>query len=332
MLRPLIRPIVRPLVRGVTEPGYGSLAAQIRLLFASGEQGAWYDPSDLSTLYQDSAGTTPVTALGQPVGLMLDKSGRGNHASQLTDTARPTVQARVNLLTATEDFTSAPWVKETGVTALSANTVSFPAGSDVANRLRQAVEVPQRSIGSWSLTLDVPPVSAWSDPTATLYLTTATGGLGRATTVNATNEWQRVTMVEPPPPTGTFINYMVYADKPVTITGLSKTQLELGSTPTTYQRVTSATDYADVGAKRKIDFDAVDDYLRTVFPDLGADVTIARSIPGTGAQILTGQTIGAGNWDDSTDSHALIVIERALTAPETAMLTRYLNLRAGVTL
>ena len=34
----------------------------------------WYDPSDLSTLYQDSVGTTPVTAVGQPVGLMLDKS------------------------------------------------------------------------------------------------------------------------------------------------------------------------------------------------------------------------------------------------------------------
>jgi hypothetical protein len=43
-------------------------------LFATGEQGAWYDPSDLTTLFQDSAGTTPVTAAGQPVGLMLDKS------------------------------------------------------------------------------------------------------------------------------------------------------------------------------------------------------------------------------------------------------------------
>lgn len=43
-------------------------------LFASGEQGAWYDPSDLSTLYQDAAGTTPVTAVEQPVGLILDKS------------------------------------------------------------------------------------------------------------------------------------------------------------------------------------------------------------------------------------------------------------------
>ena len=61
-------------------------------LFAAGEQGVWYDPSDLSTLFQDSAGTTPVTAVGQPVGRMLDKSGRGNHAFQATAIDRPTLQ------------------------------------------------------------------------------------------------------------------------------------------------------------------------------------------------------------------------------------------------
>jgi hypothetical protein len=58
-------------------------------LFANGEQGAWYDPSDLSTLFQDAAGTTPVTADGDPVGLMLDKSGNGNHASQSVAASRP---------------------------------------------------------------------------------------------------------------------------------------------------------------------------------------------------------------------------------------------------
>jgi hypothetical protein len=43
-------------------------------LFTSGVVGAWYDPSDYSSLFQDSAGTTAVTAVEQPVGLMLDKS------------------------------------------------------------------------------------------------------------------------------------------------------------------------------------------------------------------------------------------------------------------
>lgn len=43
-------------------------------LFAGGEAGAWFDPSDLATLFQDAAGSVPVTADGQPVGLVLDKS------------------------------------------------------------------------------------------------------------------------------------------------------------------------------------------------------------------------------------------------------------------
>ena len=61
-------------------------------LFSSGEQGVWYDPSDFSTLFQDAAGTIPVTAVEQPVGKMLDKSGRGNHATQTTTASRPTLQ------------------------------------------------------------------------------------------------------------------------------------------------------------------------------------------------------------------------------------------------
>lgn len=46
-------------------------------LFATGAQGVIYDPRDLTTMFQDSAGTTPVTAPGQPVGLRLDKSKGG---------------------------------------------------------------------------------------------------------------------------------------------------------------------------------------------------------------------------------------------------------------
>lgn len=61
-------------------------------LFSAGEQGVWYDPSDSTTLFQDTAGTIPVTAVGQSVARINDKSGRGNHATQATAAARPTYQ------------------------------------------------------------------------------------------------------------------------------------------------------------------------------------------------------------------------------------------------
>lgn len=60
-----------------------------RHLFINGEQGAWYDPSDLSTLFQDAEGTIPVTDHGDPVGLMLDKSGNGLSVSQSVAARRP---------------------------------------------------------------------------------------------------------------------------------------------------------------------------------------------------------------------------------------------------
>ena len=68
------------------QQGFGQL---IKKLFSNGEQGFAYDPNDLSTMYQDAAGTIPVTAGGQPVGLIRDKSGRNNHAYQTTSASRP---------------------------------------------------------------------------------------------------------------------------------------------------------------------------------------------------------------------------------------------------
>ncbi|EAP7013664.1 hypothetical protein EJV31_24965 [Salmonella enterica] len=66
-----------------------TLDQQIQKLFANGEQGFAYDPNDLSTMWQDANGTIPVTAAGQPVGLIHDKSGRNNHAYQTTSASRP---------------------------------------------------------------------------------------------------------------------------------------------------------------------------------------------------------------------------------------------------
>jgi hypothetical protein len=59
-----------------------------RALFGSGVQGAWYDPSDLRSMFQDAAGTIPA-AVDAPVGRMEDKSGNGNHVLQPIAEARP---------------------------------------------------------------------------------------------------------------------------------------------------------------------------------------------------------------------------------------------------
>lgn len=66
-----------------------SVPRDIPGLFANGEQGWWYEIDDISTLFQDSAGTTPVTADSDPVGRVTDKSGRANHLLQATAGARP---------------------------------------------------------------------------------------------------------------------------------------------------------------------------------------------------------------------------------------------------
>jgi len=100
-------------------------------LFNAGEQGVWYDPSDYSSMFQDSAGTIAVTGLEQPVGLLLDKSGRGNDASQ-SSASRPVLSARYNLLTQTEAFDDAAWTKS-DLTAVDGAT--DPNGGALADTL-----------------------------------------------------------------------------------------------------------------------------------------------------------------------------------------------------
>lgn len=84
--------------------------------FASGNLGAWFDPSDFSSLFQDAAGTTPVTAVGDPIGRMNSQGGLAAYASQGTAGDRPVLAL---------DAEGYYYVDTTGGKSL---TVTFPIG------------------------------------------------------------------------------------------------------------------------------------------------------------------------------------------------------------
>lgn len=88
-------------------------------LFASGEAGVWFDPSDFSTLFQDVAGTIPVTATGQAVALIRDKS-RTNTGSPLSS----------ELIVNGSFATDTDWTKGTGWT-ISGGTANRASSASI---------------------------------------------------------------------------------------------------------------------------------------------------------------------------------------------------------
>ena len=95
-------------------------------LFQDGSQGWWYDDNDTTTLFQDSAGTTPVTAVEQFVGLQLDKSRGLVLGPELAPSSSPS---------------GAGWSSQ-GTVSVSGNEITF--GSQFANRRFSITSVENR--------------------------------------------------------------------------------------------------------------------------------------------------------------------------------------------
>lgn len=248
------------------------------LWFLASEQGVWYDPSDMATMFTDSAGTTPVTAVEQPVGKILDKSGRGNHVTQATTAQKPVLSARTNLLTYTEDFTHAAW----GRTNLTAAGDTLTATATAFTNLSQSTVISSASasitgiieLRAGTLTnayLGVYDGTTWAGTSASSEiisgpgtLTNVTGALYSISGLSP-SEWTKVRVTRTGF-AGTSAILYVYPNNNVSAPAGSTLrvrypQLEEGPVATTYQRVTTATDYDTVGFPHFGKLDRVDDNM-----------------------------------------------------------------------
>lgn len=289
-------------------------------LFRQSEVGVWYDPSDFSTMYQDSAGTTPVTAVEQPVGLLLDKSKglvlgaelvtNGDFSNGTTGWTARAGKATISVVSGELE------VVAIAADAQVADGLSFPSTSGRLYRVTGTMRSAATNIAANSARVATIGTTVYahknvaSNGTQTPFdfIVTATASsislelgvasLGVWGTSGDKAYFDNISVKELP---GQHSKQAAAAARPV-----------LKATPT------------------RIDYDAVDDTLVATFASsLGTDCTVCRAVPSVGASILTAQTIGT-TYTDNTDHCGLIIVNRALTASETSSVTAYLNAKAGV--
>jgi len=271
-----MRDIASPL-DGFASPFGPGRRTLTNLLFGQNEPGFTFEPWDITTLYQDRAGTTPVTAAGQSVGYRRDKSGRGNHEVAINDAARGIYgwmpkTGRRNLLTYTEKFDNAAWGKTNAT--VTANAEIAPDGTLTADKVEVTGAAPNVSqdivVNSTSVTLSAYFKKGTGATSANALLirnqTLGTNlvaarvnldtgaityilGSSGAVSESAGNGWWKLTLTASIT-SGNTVRSGILGGYAATVGDFSfiwGAQLELGSTATAYQRVVSNYDITEAG-------------------------------------------------------------------------------------
>ncbi|MHA3059913.1 hypothetical protein ACX1N5_04095 [Acinetobacter sp. ANC 4636] len=303
--------------KGITQLGGGtvSLNQLITQLFANSEQGFTQTPSDLTTLYQDALGTTPVTAAGQTLGLVLDKSKglvlgselvtNGDFSNGTTGwTPTNVTQSATNQkLTLTSTGTSNEYSLQSVPTVVGVTYIlTCYATASVSNALNNSARIRINQNISFIANVSAKGVEQKLQIIFTATSTSTSIELGVANTF----AWGSVG------DSATFRN--------VSFKSL------IGNH--SYQTTSSMRPLLK-DTPRRIQYDGIDDKLTTTLPAQLTGCTVIRAIPNVGTQILTNQTIPT-TYNDSTSHCGLIVINRALTAYEISLVTQIFNKLAGV--
>lgn len=212
----------------------------------------------------------------------------GVHAIQPTSASRPALDARVNLLTYSEQFDNAAWLLQTATVAV--NSTAAPDGTTTADTLSaSATEGFLYRSFTAAATPYVWSIFAKANTTSTVRLDAVTGGFAAgasctftltgsgaagtvthygtttgfvASIVSVGNGWYRCALTGTATATTWFHETMVAGSGNSVFAWGADLRLATDAAYP-YQRVAAATDYADVGVPRAFAFDGFDDSLYT---------------------------------------------------------------------
>jgi hypothetical protein len=257
-----------------------------RLLFSDDEPGVFYDFDDWSTLFQDTAGTQPVTAANQGVALALDK--------------RLGLELGPELVTNGTFDTDTDWVKNPGVTISGGEAVlSGPTGNPVLSQngvfsagkfYRVTFTVSGHVSGTASIRCygtggnEVIASASANGVVSVVYFSRAdaTGLIGFAGTsltmnidnisvrelkgnhaTQATTAARPLTVIHPDGGVRNLLDRSEEFDNAVWIWGA---QLELGSTATPYQKRVNFLDVTEAGKRsiRRLYFNGTSHFMTTL--------------------------------------------------------------------
>ena len=274
-------------------------------LFSSSEQGVWYDPSDLSTMFQDSAGTTPVTAAGQTVGLVLDKSKGLVLGSEIV--------VNGNMNSATGWNIGAEW-------EISGGQATF-TGAGSYTGIGQPTVIPEGKV--LKVSVDIISISGG----ASLRF-----GLGGTFLANPNYTTIGTKTFYYSNPTGEKYSWAFDANgggagKSIVIDNV--TIQYVAGNHATQATASKRPQYQTDGTYHWLQRDGVDDELVTTFQSsLGSSCTVGKELyPSNTTSILTAQTIGT-SYTDTQSSYQVVITNDALTGQETTDLTAYLGAKS----
>ena len=297
VLGQVLRPVLN--TRYITDPGVGggaaqSLTDQVRAaIFGNGERGDMWDVRDTASLFQTNLTSAPVTAVGQPIG-------------RIEGIARP----RTLGPELAPDFSS--WADNTRGTWSVAGGKATSSGVGVRSfAVQDGGGVP--GVYQITITVDSGAVTVFANAAGNTQVVSA----GTATFIAGIRQTG-----------GANFGFYVAGSNQAVVSAFSAKRLSVSDLVhlATAQRPAYAS-----APPVFADFDGTDDVLNVAFPYLGTGCTVARITPGGSPSILSGQTVnssalGNPNWTTiNADFCRYLIVDRALTGPETALVTAWLN-------